>query len=446
MLRRRMFVAFFVLALVFRLSIALALKSETTRTALETIVWQFRGVAQPDIWNGNTRTEMETIALNVAEFGEYNLYCVPTAHCTPVFPLYLAGLFSIFGTGLLAQAVKITLTCAVSALRCGLMPLFAIDAGLDPRIGLLVGGISVLYIGALETDINGGLDGPFVAIALLILVWAVLRIWRARSWQTRTPCWFFAFCGFSALLNPNLLPVIGGFVLAGAVACPAAVRRRYLRQTALLALSILTFLLPCVIRNYWSLGAPIMTRSNFGIEFWVSNGPGRTFDLSHNYGTFHPSTSPIEGAAIARLGEVEYNRWRLAEAIDWVRAHPGEFLRFTAQRFAAWWVPPLPVILLAPHLVLTLLAFTGLWLLFRQQPLVAWLFLLTWITFPDIYYIVQWSSRYRYPMDWQILLCTSVTLFAACQAAIARRRGHIDKAQNTGPSRGKTGRNCVPGF
>ena len=425
-MRRRMFVVFFVLALVFRLAIALALKTGNAHTALEMIARQVHG-AQRDIWNGNTVTEMESIALNLVAFGDYNLNGVPTAHCTPVFPLYLAGIFSIFGTGLLAQVVKVTLSCAVSALRCGLVPLFAIDAGLDPRIGALAGGISVLYIGALETDISGGLDGPFVAIALLILVWAILRIWRNGSWQTRTPWWFFAFCGFCALLNPNLLPVMGGFVLAGAVACPAAARRRYLRQAALLALAVLVFLTPWAIRNYLSLGAPIMTRSNFGMEFWVSNGPGRTFDLAHNYGAYHPSASPVEAGVLADLGEVEYNRLRLAEAIGWVRSHPAEFLRFTARRFVAWWFPPSPVILVPALLVLTLLAWTGLWLMFRLQPLVAWLFLLTWITFPDVYYIVQWSSRYRYPMDWQTLLCASVALIAAFQAAVARRRGSSEK-------------------
>ncbi len=408
--RRRMFVVFFVLALVFRFAIVLALK--------------FHDFAERDILNEHVRTEMEAIAFNVAEFGSYELNGVPTAHSTPVFPLYLAGIYSIFGTGLLAQIVKITLTCAVSAVRCGLVPLFAIDAGLDPRVGVLAGGISVLYIGAVQTDISGGVDGPFVAIALLILVWAVLRMWRDGSWKTRTPWLFFAFCGFCALLNPNLLPVLGAFLLAGGVACPAAARRRYLRQTALLVLCILVFLMPWAIRNYWTLGTPILTRSNFGLEFWVSNGPGRTFDLSYDYAQFHPSSSPIEAKTLVRLGEVEYNRLRLTETINWVRAYPGEFIRLTAQRFAAWWFPPRPAILLAPLLVLTLLSFTGLWLMFRHHPLVAWLFLLTWLTFPDVYYIVQWTRRYRYPMDWQTVLCASVALFAAYQAVAARSFGH----------------------
>ena len=221
-MRRRMFMVFFVLALVLRLAVALA----------------------SGMFHYPTRSEMEAIALNVVGYGGYDLFSGPTAYGTPVYPLYLAGLFGIFGTGLLAQIVKVTITCVVSALRCGLVPLFAIDAGLDPGIGALAGGISVIYISAVYTELSGGVDGPFVAIALLILVWAILRMWRDGSWQTRTPWWFFAFCGFCALLNPSLLPVMGGLLLAGAVACPAGARRRYLRQTALVALGILAFLLP----------------------------------------------------------------------------------------------------------------------------------------------------------------------------------------------------------
>jgi hypothetical protein len=222
---------------------------------------------------------------------------------------------------------------------------------------------------------------------------------------------------------------MGGFLVAGAVACPAGFRGRYLRQTALAALGILAFLLPWAIRNYWSVGSPILTRSNFGIEFWVSNGgPDRTFDHPYNYWTYHPSMSQFEAAKVAGLGEVKYSQMRLQDGIDWVRAHPGGFLRLTAQRFAAWWFPPLPAILLPPKLVLTLLAFAGLWLMFRRQPLAAWLFLLTWITFPDVYYIVHQAIRYRYPMEWQLLLCASVAVFTAYQALIARRRRVLSHA------------------
>src|SRR5271165_4238141 len=94
-LRRRLFVVIFLLALVFRLALA----------------WK------TGMFHDFKRTEMEGIALNVAEYGGYDLFGGPTAYSTPVFPLYLAALYSIFGTALLAQIVIVTLTCAVSALR-----------------------------------------------------------------------------------------------------------------------------------------------------------------------------------------------------------------------------------------------------------------------------------------------------------------------------------------
>src|ERR1017187_9439685 len=73
-----MFVVFFVLALVFRLALAL----------------------QSGMFNRLTRTEMEAIALNVAGYGGYDLYGGTTAYCTPVFSLYLAGLFHHFRNGI----------------------------------------------------------------------------------------------------------------------------------------------------------------------------------------------------------------------------------------------------------------------------------------------------------------------------------------------------------
>ena len=81
---------------------------------------------------------------------------------------------------------------------------------------------------------------------------------------------------------------------------------------------------------------------------------------------------------------------------------------------------------MAPKIAISLAAFAGLWLMFRRQPLVAWLFLITWITYPNIYYVIQWIGRYRCPMDWQVLVCASVALFAAWQAVRPRHEAARD--------------------
>jgi hypothetical protein len=394
--RRRLFAAFFVAALLVRLAVA----------------------AKYDVFHWFGRSEVEVIALNVVQQSDYTLYGAPSAYATPVFPLFLAGLFSIFGTGLLCKVVCVALASTVSALRCAFVPLFAMDAGLDSKIGILAGCLSVIYVAPLETELSGNVDGPYVALALLILIWTLMRLWKDGSWQTRNFWWFYVFCGFSVLLNPSLLPVMAALFLVGAIACPPKARGRYLGQVALAALGILLFLAPWVIRNEITLGAPILTRSNFGTEFWVSNGPDRTFNHPHNYHLYHPSQNREEADKVNELGEPEYNRMKFAAGMTWVRANPASFLRLLAERIAAWWFPPQPLFALAPKAILTLLAFAGLWLLFKRQSVVAWLFLTTWITYPAVYYLVHWSSRYRAPMDWQILLCASVALLEGWRAAV----------------------------
>jgi hypothetical protein len=43
----------------------------------------------------------------------------------------------------------------------------------------------------------------------------------------------------------------------------------------------------------------------------------------------------------------------------------------------------------------------------------AWLTGLIWISFPLLYYVTFWSSRYRYPMDWTLVLCSAVLVARA---------------------------------
>ena len=400
-MRKRTFVMFFAAALLFRLAIA----------------------AKFGFYEKLGRSEVEVLAQNIVQGGEYTLYGVPSAYNTPVFPLFLAANFAIFGNGVVEKTVAVILNCAVSGLVVALVPFFAVDAGLEPVIGLLAGWIGVFFVGSVETETGGNVEGSYVGLALLVLLWAAMRLWRSGSWRARSPWWFFAFCGFAILLSPTMLPVIAAILIGGAIACPAALRRRYLLQSALAVAGIAVFLVPWALRNNYMLGSPILTRSNFGIEFWVSNGgPDRTFDHAYNYETYHPSRNGAEAARVVELGEVEYGRIKRAEAMDFIRANPGSFVRLIARRFGAWWFPPYPLLLVAPKFVLTLAAFTGLWLLFRRNRLVAWLILLTWLTFPDVYYVVHWVSRYRTPMDWQLVLCCSVALFESYRVLTRSRR------------------------
>ncbi|MGA9861264.1 MAG: hypothetical protein WBQ19_04055, partial [Terriglobales bacterium] len=273
--------------------------------------------------------------------------------------------------------------------------------------------LAAIYISALQTELRGNWDGPWQALVLLMLIWMTIRIWSEHSWLQRTPHLYLVLWGVAILLQPAFLPVLVLFLLVGLMAAPTSARRRYLQQSLALLFVVSAFLAPWVIRNDLRFGELICTRSNFGLELWLSNGPGRASDMQTNLGfdVPHPSTNLREAQRVLQLGEWQYNQMKLREAETWIRSNPGEFAHLTALRFVAWWFPPARNIF---HRVFGLgfsvLALVGLGLMFRIKPLVAWLFLLTWMSFPTIYYLIQWSSKYRYAMEWELVVCAALTI------------------------------------
>jgi hypothetical protein len=360
--------------------------------------------------------EMVRIALSVVKYHEYgNPYLIrtgSTAHEMPIYPFFLSFIYFAFQT-CRAEAVKIILASAAAALRCAALTPFCVAAGLGRKVGIISGILAAIYISALQTELRGNWDGPWQALVLLILIWMTIRIWSEHSWLQRTPYLYLVLWGVAILLQPAFLPVLALFLLVGLMATPTSARRRYLQQSLALLFVVSAFLAPWVIRNYLRFGELICTRTNFGLELWLSNGPGRAFDMQTNLGfdVPHPSTNLREAQRVLQLGEWQYNQMKLREAETWIRGNPGEFAHLTALRFVAWWFPPGRNIF---HRVFgmgfSVLALVGLGLMFRIKPVVAWLFLLTWMSFPTIYYLIQWSSKYRYAMEWELVVCVALTL------------------------------------
>jgi len=363
-----------------------------------------------------TRNEMVRIAVALATHRGYSDPFViptgPTAHEPPLYPLYLGAIYSVFGVGTTAETVKIVIASLVVALRCALLPPFCLTIGLNRRVAIIAGVLSTVYISALQTEVRGSWDVSWQALVLLILIWMTYRIWRDQSWRQRTPWLYSVSWGFAILLAPTFLPILAVLLMCGAAHSPKTERILFLKRSLVTILVVIGFLTPWAVRNQIRLGKPIWGRSNLGLELWISNGPGRDFDMRTNFAVVrHPSADVSEALQVRRLGEVQYNRWKLAEAEMWVRTHPGEFLSLTARRFLAWWFPPFPnVARRVVSLSFSILALSGLVLLFRVQRLAAVLFALVWLSYPLVYYIVQWSSRYRYSMEWQLIVCVAVTL------------------------------------
>src|SRR5262245_21890870 len=55
--------------------------------------------------------------------------------------------------------------------------------------------------------------------------------------------------------------------------------------------------------------------------------------------TYHPTGNDSEAQKVLRLGEVEYNRQKLRQALKWISDNPSDFTSLTLSRMALFWFP-----------------------------------------------------------------------------------------------------------
>jgi hypothetical protein len=391
----------FVLALAFRLGLVMATDQ----------VHQF------------PRKEMVKIAMAFAEKGELaDPYAAPTgpsALAPPAYPIFLGLIFRIFGTGVAAEVVKCVLTSAVSALRCGLLPWLAVCVGLSLRTGTIAGLMSALYIGALATEIKGDWAEAYAATALVGLFLAALSIHESSRLKLRAAAVLGFWWGLTLLLAPGFIAILGGFVLVGALRFLRESPRQYVQFVGVLGIVAAVVLSPWPIRNAIRLGSPIWSKGNFGAVMVNSYHAGAGWDVYGNddYIQQHsPTRQPAVALQVRAMGEVAFDKAQLQLAMPWIRANLGTVAQLVALHTFHFWFPPGRNLLhTALEWSLTLVSVAGLYLLYSRNRAAALLILSIWLLYPPPYYIIMWSSRYRVPIDWTLLVTAAVAVSqAAC--------------------------------
>jgi hypothetical protein len=382
------------------------------------------------------RKEMVRIAMTFAERGEladpFAAPTGPTALAPPIYPIFLGLIFRTFGTGVAAEVVKCSLTSAISALRWAMIPWLAVCLGLSLRTGVIGGLLGAFYIGALATDVKGDWAEAYVATAMVGLFLAAIALYENPQFTSKRAAILGFWCGLALLLSPALATIIGTFILVGALRFLKESPRRYVQFAAVLGLVAALVISPWPIRNAIQLGSPIWAKSNFGIVMLASNHPGAGWDVFANEVFIEtlPSWQPSAALQLKAVGEVAYNQAMLQQSMQWIRANQGTFAHLVALRAFHFWFPTGQNAL---HTVLeyglTLMSLIGLYLLYVKHRAAALLILGIWLLYPPLYYIVLWSSRYRYPINWTLMLTAAVALNHIVSLASAPRTSDQGVAQ-----------------
>jgi len=368
------------------------------------------------------RFELERVALSLAKTGVFgNPYAIPTgptAHVSPGYPLILAAIFRLFGTGTGAEMVKQVFACACSSSVCALLPFAARALQLPAVAGIGAALFTALLPVKLKTETQGDWESPFAALGLILVLTLTVSAWHRGTFTTRSAIRSGIAWGVALLFVSAYLPLFIAFLLLGLFLAAAEERKRYLRYAATVCLCVAACLAPWAWRNWNALGSPVIGRDNSGIELRVSNNPYAGPSEERNfvngvYHRYHPLQSSAEAAKLRDMGEIPFNRMAMAEARQWISGHPAQFLRLSLERFRWFWffgdrrfLPRATLLGLY-----TVLAFIGLGYLYRRNRLsfVAIATLLLIVPLPN--YLVHVGPKHRYPIDWLLVLLAAFTVW-----------------------------------
>lgn len=352
----------------------------------------------------------------------------PTAHLPPLFPLFLAGLFRLFGFTPAAITIACAACVAAHALHAVLLVRTSNLCFGSEKPGIWAATLCILTPALVVLP---QWEGIYAAAGLMIFVLYSDQCLRRRGLDAPCAVGCGMAAGILALLNSATVTVSGTWILWRLFRTPASLARRvkFLTLTGLFGLLALT---PWALRNWLALGAPVLFRSNLGLELAVSNNPWAAPSQFENFlrplvARMHPTHSPLAREQLRRTGEIAYNREQFRRALAWIRENKAAFLKLSFMRARQFWWPVYEKSrfhVLAVRLV-TVLGFAGIFLMLAHRRPALSFFAAALFAYSLIYYFIHVSTRYQFPIMWINLLAAGYLLDHTTRRLWNHRRARL---------------------
>lgn len=227
----------------------------------------------------------------------------------PIYPLFLAGLGSVFGLGAgtyWASNVVIDLASALILIRLG-------DRFGSPAVGRAAAWLFAIWPAFVFAAPFAQKEG-LVTLEVLTITLVLLRAGQERSPRWKDGALLGLAVGALMLTQPGLalLPAILGLVLLPALGWPPL--RALLLKAAPFALLLLA---PWWIRNFSLFGSFVPLTTTGGLGLWVGNNPDAT-------GNWMPMPDHCRG-----MPEMEMSARAAQDALAWIWGQPLDFVKLT---------------------------------------------------------------------------------------------------------------------
>jgi hypothetical protein len=297
------------------------------------VVIAIRHYEQPRLW------ENGSIATNLFEgkgfSADFSYSVEPTSWQAPGYPVLLVAFWKTIGQVPLTYFIISTLQCL--ALAAMIWPMGWLSRRWFPSVPpVLVQAIVVLA----PLYLWYGTRIHHSAFVMAAHPWLVYGWLKCSHESFGKAIGIGALTGLVALFQPTILGLYG---MCGIVLICQFVWQRDWRSFAILATAgttVVLCLVPWTVRNYQIHGKLILIKSSFGKEFWMGNNPhatgtgyaiGGEEEITNKY----PPKSFIE--LRGKVPEIELMAALQKEAMDFVKAHPDQFLKLTGEKILWFW-------------------------------------------------------------------------------------------------------------
>jgi len=363
-----------------------------------------------------------SIALGQGFSSPTDLSTGASAWAPPVYPYILAAIFRVFGIyGNASGWMILAFNSVCSALTC--VTLYRIgDRMYGASIGRATAWTWALFPYAIYWPVRVVWETSLTAFLLSAAIWITLDI-DAESGRSRNWIVFGLLWGVIALTNTSVLALLP-FCLAWLL-YHSSNRRRQLVNIVLCVAAAAVVVSPWVIRNYEVFGKFVFIRDNLPLEMHMANNDRYTGLWTR---TEHPGNDPEAMRRFQELGELRFMEEKRDQFHQFLHEHPGDFLRFTLQRAAYFWIgtPQSAIVgqydlIIARHtafLMMAVLAFAGLWLAVRRRKKGAFLLACALLIYPLPYYLVNPFPRYKHAIEPEMVLLGVYLLWEAKKITI----------------------------